>query len=63
MTVRRASSAWTVDIELLEKLFDELPEVVFFVKDLEGRYSGVNSTLLKRCGFKRREKILGLTAD
>jgi PAS domain S-box-containing protein len=63
MTARRSSSPWQVDFGLLEKLFDELPEVVFFVKDLEGRYSSVNATLLKRCGFKRREKLLGLTAE
>jgi PAS domain S-box-containing protein len=61
--VRRRSSPWQVDFGLLEKLFDELPDVVFFVKDLEGRYTSVNATLLKRCGFKRREKILGLTAE
>jgi PAS domain S-box-containing protein len=61
--VRRSSSPWQVDFRLLEKLFDELPDVVFFVKDLEGRYSSVNSTLLKRCGFSRRDKLLGLTAE
>jgi PAS domain S-box-containing protein len=61
--VRRSSSPWQVDFGLLEKLFDELPDVVFFVKDLQGRYSSVNDTLLKRCGFKRRDALLGLTAE
>jgi PAS domain S-box-containing protein len=61
--VRRSSSPWQVDFGLLEKLFDELPDVVFFVKDLEGRYSSVNATLLKRCGFTRRDNLLGLTAE
>ena len=63
MTPRRLSSTFYADLGLLEKLFNELPEVVFFVKDLEGRYSGANDTLLKRCGFARRDKILGLTAE
>jgi PAS domain S-box-containing protein len=63
MTAQRSSSPWQVDFGLLEKLFDELPDVVFFVKDLEGRYSSVNHTLLERCGFKRRNSLLGLTAE
>ena len=63
MTARRSSSPWQVDFRLLEKLFDELPEVVFFVKDREGRYSSVNQTLLNRCGFSHKGKILGLTAE
>jgi PAS domain S-box-containing protein len=63
MTARKSSPPWQVDDRLLEKLFDELPEVVFFVKDREGRYTSVNETLLQRCGFSRRDKILGLTAE
>jgi PAS domain S-box-containing protein len=63
MSTRRNSYGWQVDFALLEKLFDELPDVVFFAKDREGRYSSVNDTLLKRCGFARRDKILGLTAE
>jgi PAS domain S-box-containing protein len=63
MSARQSSSPWQVDFALLEKLFDELPDVVFFVKDSEARYSSVNDTLLKRCGFTRRDKILGLTAE
>jgi PAS domain S-box-containing protein len=63
MSARQSSSAWQVDFALLEKLFDELPDVVFFAKDREARYSSVNETLLKRCGLTRRDKILGLTAE
>jgi AraC-like DNA-binding protein len=61
--VRRSSSLGQVGFALLEKLFDELPDVVFFVKDLQGRYSSVNDTLLKRCALERREELLGLTAE
>jgi len=52
-----------LDPRLLEALFNELPDVVFFVKDAAGRYSGVNDTLMARCGFQKREMILGLTAE
>jgi PAS domain S-box-containing protein len=51
-----------VDFELIERLFSQLPEVVFFVKDRQGRYARVNETMLKRCGI-RRERLLGLTAE
>ncbi len=36
---------------------------MFFAKDREGRYSHVNETLLRRCGIKQEEKLLGLTAE
>jgi len=43
----------------LEALFDALPDVVFFVKDTEGRYTHANLTLLARLGLKRRQQIVG----
>ena len=43
----------------LEALFDVLPDVVFFVKDGEGRYTHANLTLVARLGFKRRQQIVG----
>ena len=33
-----------------EVLFDHLPDVVFFIKDRDGRYLSVNRTLVERCG-------------
>ena len=43
-------------------LFDNLPDVVFFAKDLAGRYRAVNDTLLRRLGRKTKTEILGRTA-
>jgi AraC-like DNA-binding protein len=42
-----------------EVLFDQLPDVVFFVKDTEGRYMVVNQTLVARGGFRHKSDLLG----
>ena len=44
-----------------ETLFDRIPDVVFFVKDMEGRYVMVNQTLVDRCGLKSKADIIGRT--
>ena len=43
----------------LEQLFDDLPNVVFFIKDIEGRYICVNQTLVERCGVREKRELLG----
>ena len=48
---------------LLERLFDRLPDVAFFVKDRRERYVMVNETLLIRCGIQHRKDLLGRTAE
>lgn len=45
-----------------EALFDALRDVVFFVKDLEGKYVAINQSLVERCGFRSKEAMLGKTA-
>jgi AraC-like DNA-binding protein len=40
-------------------LFDQLPDVVFFVKDTAGRYVVVNWTLVARCGYRHKSDLLG----
>jgi PAS domain S-box-containing protein len=57
LTVFSASTA------LLEKLFNEFPNVVFFAKDSEARYTSVNNAMLERFGFKRREQLIGMKAE
>lgn len=47
----------------LQRLFDALPDVVFFVKDGAGRYTHANVTLLRRLGFKHRHEIIGRTTS
>lgn len=50
-----------VDAEQLQCLMDTLPATVFFIKDLNGRYTHANMTLVRRLGLSRREDVLGRT--
>ncbi len=43
-------------------LFDRLPDVVFFCKDTQGRYTHANRTLLGRLGLQRPAELIGKTA-
>lgn len=44
-----------------EELFDHLNDVVYFVKDISGAYVIVNRTLVKRCGAKSKQMLIGKT--
>jgi AraC-like DNA-binding protein len=44
-----------------EALFDCLPDVVFFIKDSDGRYAAVNHTLVGRCGLRDKAQLIGHT--
>ena len=44
-----------------ETLFDHIPDMVFFMKDREARYTVVNHTLVDRCGLGGKEDLLGKT--
>ncbi|WIH03752.1 AraC family transcriptional regulator [Xanthomonas translucens pv. graminis] len=46
----------------MQTLFDALPDVVFFVKDRDGRYTHVNLTLVRRLGKKYRADLIGKSA-
>ena len=50
-----------IDADALQRLMDGLPEVVFFLKDAEGRYTHTNHTLVRRLGLARREDVIGRT--
>ena len=52
----------TVDLGALESLFDALNDVAFFVKDRQGRYLSVNTTLVRRCGLRSKAELVGKTA-
>jgi AraC-like DNA-binding protein len=43
-------------------LFDRIPDVVFFIKDAEGRYVAANQTLVIRCDRRDKSELLGRTA-
>ena len=44
-----------------EALFDIIPDVVYFAKDRQGRYTSVNETLVLRCGKQHKRELLGKT--
>ncbi len=50
-------------LALLERLFDTLPDVVFFAKDTGGRYTHGNQTLLDRLRLTKRAQLIGRHAD
>src|ERR1700739_4537011 len=43
----------------LERVFDDLPNVVFFIKDRAGRYLAVNKTLMERCALSEKARLVG----
>lgn len=47
----------------LDSLFDGVPDIVFFIKDAQGRYMAVNETLANRCGLPDKSAAIGLTAE
>ena len=51
-----------VDLSAMESLFDALADVAFFVKDRDGRYLSVNTTLVRRCGLRSKQELIGKTA-
>ena len=48
-----------VDASVLEKLFDQAPDVAFFIKDTAGRYLTVNASLVERHGLRDKAQVLG----
>lgn len=48
-----------IDVALLETLFEPVDDVAFFVKDREGRYLAVNSSLVRRHGLQAKESVIG----
>jgi AraC-like DNA-binding protein len=44
---------------LPDAIFDALPDVVFFIKDLHGRYVAANQTLAERCAQGHKPHLLG----
>ena len=55
--LRAASSG--VDMRLLEQLFDNTPDIAFFIKDAAGRYLVVNDSLVERHGLRSKSQMLG----
>ncbi len=51
-----------VDHAVVEQVFDQAPDVVFFIKDVHGRYVVVNQTLVERNGLRSKAQLLGCRA-
>jgi AraC-like DNA-binding protein len=47
----------------LERLFDDLPNLVFFIKDRASRYLAVNRALVERCAFSDKARLIGKRAS
>ena len=50
-------------LKLIAPLVDAMPDVVFFIKDTDARYSLANRTLAERCGHGEPDALIGLTAE
>jgi PAS domain S-box-containing protein len=48
-------------VKAYEDLFDQLPDIHFFVKDPQGRFLTVNRAFAEKCGFASPDAIIGLT--
>lgn len=51
------------DPQAMRTMFDHLPGVFFFVKDVEGRMITANAAKLERLGLKHDSEIVGATDD
>lgn len=47
----------------VDRLFDGVADIVYFLKDVQGRYMVVNDTMATRCGLALKEDAIGRTAD
>lgn len=49
----------TLDVRLLEQIFDQTHDLAFFIKDAEGRYRVVNESLVERNGLRTKRDLIG----
>jgi len=61
----KSLGAWSADSDgvkpALLDLFEHLPDVFLFAKDLDGRFTMANRIFIQKCGLRRAEDLLGLT--
>lgn len=63
MTVNKAE-AWINSLRRggeFDQIFDYLPEVLFFAKNLDGEMMRCNRAFLRHCGFQEERELLGKT--
>ncbi|MEO8670908.1 MAG: AraC family transcriptional regulator [Tahibacter sp.] len=49
-------------LHYVENLFDRLPDIIYSVKDRNGRYVAMSEAAVARCGLKRKQDAIGKTA-
>lgn len=49
-------------LRYLETMFDRLTDIVFSIKDLDGRYVVLSEAAVARCGLSNKSQAVGLTA-
>src|SRR5688500_3049244 len=47
--------------DALRQLFEGLPDICLFAKDLEGRFTFANRIFAEKCGCKQVEELMGRT--
>lgn len=52
-----------IDVSEIELLFDAIPDVLFFAKDRERRYTHANITIVHRLGLRTRSEVIGRRAE
>ena len=62
MKINPQLQAHLPSLGIIENLFDDVEDVVFFVKDAECRYVMVNRTVVARCGLVRKTEVIGKSA-
>ncbi len=60
---RQAFIADLADPMFVETLFDYMPDVVFSVKDRQGRYVAISDACVERCGLNHKREAIGKTAN
>lgn len=46
-----------------EALFDHMTDLVYFIKNSRCQYVVVNQSLAERCGYRKKQDLIGCTAD
>ncbi len=70
MSNQDSKSLCRPEVQLLEAglfradaLFDHVHDIVFFLKDTQGRYTAVNDALVRRLGLSQKSSLLGKTVS
>jgi PAS domain S-box-containing protein len=58
-TIQATPPLVAVPVDALDQLFDQVPDVAFFIKDSQGRYVAVNHSLTSRHGLSSKRDAIG----